>query len=192
MLTDEKAEAKCANRALGPHSITSHFTLFAMFRFSGLFLLVLCGIGALAECRQVGEQSIYLLPNHFVGNVLVAFDQHDGAPIEYRHGARLYRIPLSGILRTQFKPNYGLHQPDQYYYVDAQGKELWKLVYTDDFKKISSNQFSSDTICFYNAPATDSNDPKTHYTAFAVSRIEKLDSIRQLQDAAIFKLAAAK
>ena len=66
------------------------------------------------------EGEIHLIPNGFEGTVVIVFGDSAGAR-EVRQGrSRVYAIPATGILRSQFPPNHGFGNP-HFYYVDARG-----------------------------------------------------------------------
>jgi hypothetical protein len=67
------------------------------------------------------QHEVHLIPAGFRGAVVVIFNDSAGAPEEYEGRSRLYRIPPSGVLRTQFGPNEGWGRPD-YYYLDQHGR----------------------------------------------------------------------
>ncbi len=75
----------------------------------------------LVSCAQKAEDTIRLIPEGYEGAVIIIFNQEDGAPKEYEGDKRVYRIPESGVLRTQFEPNYGI-QNHQFFYVDNNGE----------------------------------------------------------------------
>jgi len=54
------------------------------------------------------EPETYLIPREFTGRVDVIFNRKDGSPPKYENGRRVYEIPSSGVLLTQFKDEYGL------------------------------------------------------------------------------------
>jgi len=85
-----------------------------------LVLFVIAGCEKLSPC----EKEIYLLPENFWGTMIVYFDQPDGLGIEYEDDARVYHIPPSGYLKTQFPKNGGCMNNDrlQFYYVDSLGE----------------------------------------------------------------------
>ena len=159
-----------------------------MLRFLLLFLLSLCAVGILGQCRRAAEQSMYLLPNRFVGNVLIVFNQPDGAPAEFRDGARLYRIPTSGVLRTQFKPNYGLHIPDLYYYVDSHGRAIKALPYFNTADEGMLAKQPTDTICFHEIPFKDGKSPENNYTSLIVGPILASETLYEGRDSTIRRL----
>jgi hypothetical protein len=66
------------------------------------------------------EPELHLIPEGFEGPVLIAFNDPDGTQPKYDGKSRLYEIPPSGVLRTQFPPNDGWSRP-VYAYVDEQG-----------------------------------------------------------------------
>lgn len=63
----------------------------------------------LIGCAQPGEDEVHLLPEDFSGPVIIIFNQADGQGQRYEGDKRVYEIPESGILRTQFPPNSGSH-----------------------------------------------------------------------------------
>jgi hypothetical protein len=68
------------------------------------------------SCTQKGEDSIYILPQDYVGYVVVLYNQADGEQKQYEGNKRIYKIPSSGILKTQFSPDYGITQFPEFYY----------------------------------------------------------------------------
>ncbi len=102
------------------------------------FVLLIC----ISSCAQQGEDSIRLIPEGYQGAVLIIFNQEDGAPKEYEEGKRVYRIPENGVLKTQFKPNYGI-QNHQFFYLNNKGErtEIPFVVINskEEAKEIDSN-----------------------------------------------------
>ena len=96
-----------------------------------LVVIMLAGCGKPDEC----EREIYYLPEAFKGNVIVFFEQEDGAPVEYKDGARVYHIPESGYLKSQFPKNGGCMNDDRirFFYTDKDeiGEELDYFLYID-------------------------------------------------------------
>lgn len=83
------------------------------------FVLLIAGCQKSTPC----EKEIYLIPEGFRGTMIVYFDQPDGEKIQYEDDARVYNIPASGFLKTQFLKNGGCLNNDrlQFYYVDSLG-----------------------------------------------------------------------
>ncbi|AKP52899.1 DUF6843 domain-containing protein [Cyclobacterium amurskyense] len=73
----------------------------------------------------------YLLPEDFRGVVYVVFDQENGKEKEYEGIHRVYRIPESGILFTQFSQNEEVYSFQEFFFVNSNGKrkELGELDY---------------------------------------------------------------
>ncbi len=67
------------------------------------------------------EKETYLIPEGYKGNVLVIFNQSDGEKPEYEDGRRIYRIPQTGVLFTQFKDEQGIIN-QEYYYISPNGQ----------------------------------------------------------------------
>ena len=63
----------------------------------------------------------YLIPENYRGPVYVIFNQKDGQAKEYEGRRRLYRIPSTGVLFTQFKDEQGWINQD-YYLVSPNGR----------------------------------------------------------------------
>jgi hypothetical protein len=68
-----------------------------------LSLLLFTGCTESTQC----EEEIYLVPEGFRGKIMVFFDQEDGQEAEYENSARVYRIPRSGFIKSQFPKNGG-------------------------------------------------------------------------------------
>jgi Family of unknown function (DUF6843) len=78
-----------------------------------IFSLVIVFI--LMGCNS-GEQEIIVVPKDFSGYIIVLFNQKDGTAPIYEGNKRIYEIPKSGILRTQFESNYGMREFAEFYY----------------------------------------------------------------------------
>jgi hypothetical protein len=77
--------------------------------------MLACFLAAFAGCIERAEPASHFVPSGYVGEVYIIFGVPDGAPPETRDGRRIYRIPPSGILRTQFPPTYGWSKPLYFY-----------------------------------------------------------------------------
>ncbi|MCY7311472.1 MAG: hypothetical protein LH619_11890 [Chitinophagaceae bacterium] len=78
---------------------------------------------------------MYLIPNNYKGPVVVIFNQKDGQKKEYEGRRRLYRIPLTSFLFTQFKDEQGWIDQD-YYYVSPNGqRKMLGVLNTRDFNE---------------------------------------------------------
>jgi len=88
------------------------------FAFILIFLLF-SGCKESQEC----EREIYLIPEGFRGKIMVFFDQEDGQKKHYEKESRLYRIPASGFIKSQFPKNGGCMSDGriQFYYEDSLG-----------------------------------------------------------------------
>jgi hypothetical protein len=84
-------------------------------------------------CSQRPEPETYLIPYGFKGKVNVIFNQPKGAAVKYDNGRRLYEIPPSGILLTQFKNEEGIIN-HEFYYIDSIGKRTQLKILSDNEK----------------------------------------------------------
>src|SRR5687767_10881838 len=79
----------------------------------------------LSSCMNKAEPEIHLIPKGYKGPVIIIFEDKQGEPVKYEDGKRVYKIPLDGVLRTQFKKQLGNIAPGElkYYNYDAKGRE---------------------------------------------------------------------
>jgi hypothetical protein len=96
-----------------------------------LSALFLTACGTKKEC----EREVYLLPPGFHGRIIVFFNQMDGAAQEFDSGARVYRIPESGYLKSRFAKNGGCmnNHRIRFFYADSTGQRT-PLIYFLDFE----------------------------------------------------------
>ena len=82
------------------------------------------------------EPETILIPENYRGEVIIVFDRKNGLPIEYEKKERIYRIPETGILFTQFSYNPGVID-QEYYFIDPNGKrtEIEYRPFMDDRDK---------------------------------------------------------
>lgn len=82
--------------------------------FPAYFLLISCG------SKKVTPE-IFLIPSGYRGEVKVIFGEPCGNKESFDGKKRLYIVPESGILISQFKQEFGIIN-QEYYYVDANGQ----------------------------------------------------------------------
>lgn len=97
-----------------------------------LIILVL----KLISCN-FNDGEIFVLPKNYKGYVVVIFNQKNGSSPKFENGKRLYEIPSSGILKTQFKGNYGLKDIPEYYFEKIADEN--KIVSYTEYDKIPLN-----------------------------------------------------
>jgi hypothetical protein len=75
---------------------------------------------------QVNKASddIFILPINYKGTIAVIYGQDNGAEKEYENGKRLYRIPKSGVLKTQFELKGETANFGEYYYRNDKGQRI--------------------------------------------------------------------
>ena len=66
------------------------------------------------------EHEVHLIPNGYIGPVVILLADPSASPPEREGSARLFRISPSGIARSRLAVNEGWGRPD-YYYVDDTG-----------------------------------------------------------------------
>ena len=109
--------------------------LFLIF----LILLVTC------SCDK-GEDKIFILPENYVGHVIILYNQSDGLEKKYEGNKRVYEIPTSGVLKTKFVADYGWTEFPEFYYGKIQDdRKIPLIVEAEDFSedKINATMLSA-------------------------------------------------
>lgn len=108
--------------------------------FVFLVLSFILLIGCTSESTQC-EEEIYLVPEGFYGKIMVFFNQPDGQEMEYENSARVYHIPPSGFIKSQFPKNGGCMNDGRirFFYEDDMGNrqplEYYLNIGMDSLKK---------------------------------------------------------
>ena len=153
-------------------------------------MLLILHILLFLSCGDQAEDTITLIPEDYVGPVLIIYNQDNGAKKEYEDGKRVYRIPENGILKTQFTENYGVQYND-YFYVDSNGnREKLGLVMRPNIR--TTEPASSDIVIFGVEPmgSGERYDPDTKELLYktppgltfyvgTIDHEEKADKIKQ-------------
>jgi len=74
-------------------------------------------------CTSKGEDAIYVLPNDYIGKVIIVYGQESGDGNAYEGSKRLYNITDTGVLKTQFAIDYNNKQFPEVYY-SKNGKRI--------------------------------------------------------------------
>jgi|SRR6218665_26757 len=85
-------------------------------------------------CNTNGEQEVIVVPKSFKGYIIIIFNQKGGTPVKYEGKKRMYEIPRSGILKTQFNVNDGWREFAEYYYEKVMSEN--KLPSFTELKKV--------------------------------------------------------
>src|SRR5882672_11596236 len=93
-----------------------------------------------------GEAEIHLIPDGYVGPVVIAFDREDGEPKKYENKTRIYGIPPNGVLKTRFPKNDGTNHVWKFYYIKADGAKR-ELPYFLDLRDVPAG--NKDAIAIY-------------------------------------------
>ncbi len=77
---------------------------------------------AMRQQDRRADSEVHLIQAGYVGDVTIVFNAPNGEPLDVEDGARLYRIPLPGILFTQLAINEG-HSPEQRFFLVAPNRD---------------------------------------------------------------------
>jgi hypothetical protein len=143
----------------------------------GLMLLAtLMAVGIYVWKTETGDDEIFILPESYRGAVFVLYDQKNGEPVKYEGRKRVYEIPPSGVLKTQFSLNTGWHRPGKYFY-KANGK-LTEIPYLFDDRDIEARRNIASKVhvcCPSNGKAgKDPNDVPVVFEKFYVGTDEEI------------------
>jgi asparagine N-glycosylation enzyme membrane subunit Stt3 len=106
---------------------------------------------------SIKEEVTFILPEGYVGYVIIIYDQKDGEKVKYDGSTRVYEIPSSGILKTQFSADYGWSDFPKFYYNNNDSEEI---VYFYDFDQIPSGKI----VSYGNTTGTANKDLKGDFT----------------------------
>lgn len=124
-----------------PFALGKAFQMKAMIKILVIVILA----QSLSSC-QTGEQEIVIVPTDYTGYIVIIHNQEHGNPIRYEGKKRVYEIPQSGILRTQFSGNYGWVGLTEFYYESiAQEKQIPFKVDADSLPSDSIVAFGGST-----------------------------------------------
>jgi len=140
------------------------------------------------SCFRRGEDSIRLIREGFEGPIMIIYNQSDGVPIEYEGHKRLYRIPPDGVLRTQFKPNYG-HQVHEFYYVNPKEKRT-PIPFVDPWSWSKLDTSEGIFICFAEEVGMggDKQGKEIRFRIFLVGPANKADSLFKLKEKFVLRV----
>lgn len=82
------------------------------------FVIAFALWAAMMQQDRRADSEVHLIPAGYSGDVTIVFNAPNGEPLDVEDGARLYRIPLTGILFTQLAINEG-HSPEQRFFLVA-------------------------------------------------------------------------
>lgn len=97
----------------------------------------LLSIIVLIGCNNA-EREVVIVPNNYVGQIVIVYNQPNGAGPIYEDGKRIYKIPLNGILKTQFSPNPGWIGLPEFYYDKI--SSVNKIVYQPNPRDLPINE----------------------------------------------------
>ncbi len=125
-----------------------------------------------------GQRELTLLPDGYEGPVVILLSAHDGQPPEYRGKTRVYRIPESGVLKTQFAAYSGYVTPTFHY---ARGDTLLQSLRELDGPTMSSADtgvyvFLYELGTFGKDPSQDTLHDR-QYLSFLVGHVSDAESL---------------
>jgi len=129
------------------------------------------------------EPEVHLIPSGYAGPVVIAFDQENGTAKRYEDGKRVYEIPPSGVLRTQFAPNSGTRQHWEFYYISGDGIRSavpYDIFNFKDSPKEGSNTTGVFSIHMVSSPI-DQTGKKEYFFTYVIGKIANAASLIKRQ-----------
>ena len=149
-------------------------------------IINIIGYCIITSCSTKVIDVVCILPDNYQGNVCVIFNQPTGRAPEYAGKTRIYRIPVNGLLRTQFESNHGSYSAVTYCYSSQfrLNKVATALSYVNVLTPNVVSRLPADSIvCYENVPISQG---ATTGELFSVSKIDKADSISSLREEFMF------
>ena len=103
------------------------------------YMIFFITILLLKSCVNYAEKEIIYIPDGYSGTIAIIFNQKKGLSKEYSENSRVYRIPDSGILFTQFaKPKKNSYLNQKIYFINNEGKII-EEIYESNRNNIEQN-----------------------------------------------------
>lgn len=133
-----------------------------------------CAIG----CGSDIEHEIYYIPEKYIGGFYIVFRQKNGVQAEFEGDARIYRIPESGILLSQFGTNAGIVKNKsyrQYFYISKLGQITDSLpsLYLESAEEISKMDYIG--VAFVNYIGTTIDGEDIQYSYLIIDTLSKIE-----------------
>jgi len=90
------------------------------FKFD-LFQFTVVGFILVFSC-DTADESIVIVPDGYVGSILIVYDQKYGLEERYQDNKRVYVVPEDGILMSKFSDNDGIARVPEFYYSGIEAK----------------------------------------------------------------------
>lgn len=164
----------------------------------------LVAIQSIISCKQA-ESEIFLIPEKLTGRVQIIYNQNGipmkyknmygkdviytpkmGQPIKYENEVRVYEIPESGILLTQFSSNDGIINQN-YFSINKNGKRVPLQIFgrkkmNADYSVVDKNKIG----IFAHAVAGVYGNQNIPYQEFVVSNYKEIDSLYTFENQKVF------
>ena len=166
-------------------SILNNFNSIINNKINSLTINMI-GCYIITSCSTKIIDVVYILPDNYQGNVCIIFNQPTGRASEYAGKTRIYRIPVNGLLRTQFESNHGSYSVITYCYSSQfkLNKVATALSYVNVLTSNVISRLPADSVvCYENVPISQG---ATTGELFSVSKIDKADSISSLREKFMF------
>lgn len=121
------------------------------------------------------QRSVYILPEGFIGYVIVLHDQPDGQPEEYEDGRYIYRVNSNGFLKTQVQTKEDWGAKPSFFY--------GKISPTTEITVVDAQELNTTDVNVYGfghgSIYSRGSETATGYAQFFVSSEAEVDSLTE-------------
>jgi hypothetical protein len=132
---------------------------------------------ALVSAVNRAEPELHRLPEGFAGPVVILFNDSAGSPAEYDGKRRVYRIPPSGVLRTQFGRNAGMVRDRRYVHASADGSRETRVRFDLATDSTVDPWVVRDLGYMLVGTGSSASSPPPAYRAYTISRRSEAQSL---------------
>lgn len=139
------------------------------------------------------KPEITLIPEGYVGPVIIWFGGISSVLPQYENGIRVYAVPSSGILREQapvpslWESGVRLEEDDRFFYVKADGSRV-RLPVVMKWSKSFIAEMSADElnrVSVYGITTGRTGSKTEYFVSFVVGRLKDGESLIQQRDKVI-------
>jgi hypothetical protein len=153
-----------------------------MIRYFYAWILIMTILMSIA-CSTGKGGRIILLPKDYEGIAIIIYDVTTGAKKEFENGKQLFRIPETGVLKTQFALDMAWVESDEInYFYELEDNKRGKIARVD-----FPSELPIDSVQIIGEQVGVTSEIPNKYFSFLVCPNSKSDSLSRLRDKLDFK-----
>jgi hypothetical protein len=166
-------------------------SLWKIFGVVTIVFFLLLAVFVYCMFFRLGKPQITLIPDGYIGPVVIWFGGKDSITPRYEDGVRIYAIPPSAILREQVPDSsdgarYRNDDDDLFFYVKADGSRVrLPLATTSKTKMSKMNEDELNRVSVYGISHGTSSSKSEYFVVFVVGKPKDAESLLRQVDKAI-------